>query len=119
MKVIFSSKPPNGPKPTDSDVALVNYEGKLTNGTTFDKSERPTPMPVVASDEKSGRQGVVPGFSEALKLMTERARFMVRPVAVLPGAATSPAEVAELVAFLASPAGEYYSGCAFSLGTVA
>ena len=70
-----------GAKPTDQDVALVNYEGKLTNGTTFDKSQQPTPMPVVASDEKTGRQGVVPGFSEALKLMPKGAkyRFWIKP----------------------------------------
>jgi hypothetical protein len=61
-----------GAKPTDADVALVNYEGKLTNGTTFDKSQQPTPMKVTE---------VVPGFSEALKLMPKGAkyRFWVKP----------------------------------------
>jgi NAD(P)-dependent dehydrogenase (short-subunit alcohol dehydrogenase family) len=54
----------------------------------------------------------------ARTLSIEWARFAVRPVAVLPGEATSPAEVAELVAFLASEAGAYYSGCAFTLGAV-
>ena len=78
-KVLTAGK--GGPKPTDSDVALVNYEGKLLNGTTFDKSQQPTPMPVVAADEKIGRQGVVPGFSEALKLMVKGAkyRFWIKP----------------------------------------
>jgi NAD(P)-dependent dehydrogenase (short-subunit alcohol dehydrogenase family) len=52
----------------------------------------------------------------ARTLSVEWARFQVRPVAILPGDATSPAEVAELAAFLASPAGAYYSGCAFTLG---
>jgi NAD(P)-dependent dehydrogenase (short-subunit alcohol dehydrogenase family) len=55
----------------------------------------------------------------ARTLSVEWARFGVRPVAVLPGVATGAGEVAELVAFLASPAGEYYSGCAFTLGAVA
>lgn len=55
-----------GPRPTDADVALVNYEGRLTDGTTFDKSQQPTPMPVT---------GVVPGFSEALKLMSKGAKY--------------------------------------------
>jgi len=55
----------------------------------------------------------------ARTLSVEWARFQVRPVAILPGDATSPGEVAELVAFLASRAGEYYSGCAFTLGSVA
>ena len=62
----------DGPSPTDTDVALVNYEGKLVDGTTFDKSQQPTPMPVA---------GVVPGFSEALKLMHKGAkyRFWIKP----------------------------------------
>ena len=55
-------KPATGAHPADTDVALVNYEGKLVDGTSFDKSTQPTPMPV---------SGVVPGFSEALKLMAK------------------------------------------------
>jgi NAD(P)-dependent dehydrogenase (short-subunit alcohol dehydrogenase family) len=70
----------------------------------------PPPGGVDAAGARAGLENL------ARTLSVEWARFMVRPVAVLPGAATSPAEVAELVAFLASPAGEYYSGCAFSLG---
>jgi NAD(P)-dependent dehydrogenase (short-subunit alcohol dehydrogenase family) len=54
----------------------------------------------------------------ARTLSIEWARRRVRPVAIHPGAATSPAEVAELAAFLASPAGAYYSGCRFDLGSV-
>ncbi|MES2058551.1 MAG: FKBP-type peptidyl-prolyl cis-trans isomerase [Pseudomonadota bacterium] len=59
-------------RPTAADVALVNYEGKLTDGTTFDKSQQPSPLPVA---------GVVPGFSEALKLMPKGAkyRFWIKP----------------------------------------
>ena len=70
-KVIAPGKP-GAAKPTDADVALVNYEGKLLSGTTFDKSQQPTPMPVT---------GVVPGFSEALKLMPKgsKYRFWMKP----------------------------------------
>jgi len=60
--------PGKGPHPTDADVALVNYEGKLLDGKTFDKSQQPTPMPI---------KGVVPGFSEALKLMSKGAKYHV------------------------------------------
>lgn len=60
--------PGKGKSPTDTDVALINYEGKLLDGTTFDKSQQPMPMPV---------KGVVPGFSEALKLMSKGAKFRV------------------------------------------
>jgi NAD(P)-dependent dehydrogenase (short-subunit alcohol dehydrogenase family) len=52
----------------------------------------------------------------ARTLSIEWARRGIRPVAITPGATTSPAEVAELVAYLASPAGAYFSGCRFELG---
>ena len=68
-----------------------------------------------ASTAEAARAGLE---NLARTLSVEWARFGVRPVAILPGDATSPAEVAELVAFLASPAGAYYSGCAFTLGAV-
>ncbi|MFA5963306.1 MAG: FKBP-type peptidyl-prolyl cis-trans isomerase [Sphingomonas sp.] len=55
-------------KPTDDDVVLVNYEGKLENGTTFGASQQPTPMPV---------KGAIPGFSEAIKLMPKGAKYRV------------------------------------------
>jgi NAD(P)-dependent dehydrogenase (short-subunit alcohol dehydrogenase family) len=51
-------------------------------------------------------------------LSIEWARHAIRAVTILPGTTTSPAEVAELVAFLASGAGSYYAGCAFTLGSV-
>ena len=41
----------------------------------------------------------------------------VRTVAILPGADTDPDEVAQLVAYLASPAGDYFSGCKIELRT--
>ena len=51
----------------------------------------------------------------ARTLSIEWARFGVRTTAILPGTLTDPADVAGLVAFLASDAGDYYSGCAFNL----
>ncbi|MGN6817507.1 MAG: FKBP-type peptidyl-prolyl cis-trans isomerase [Sphingomonas sp.] len=60
--------PGDGSRPTDDDVALVNYEGRLSDGTVFDKSSQPTPIPV---------QGVVPGFAEALKLMRKHEKLRV------------------------------------------
>jgi len=98
-KVLTAGK--GGPKPTDSDVALVNYEGKLLNGTTFDKSQQPTPMPVVAADEKIGRQGVVPGFSEALKLMSKGAkyRFWIKPSLAYGNKTTGPIPANSVLVF--------------------
>ena len=73
----------------------------------------PRPGDAVAAGVRAGLENL------ARTLSVEWARFQIRPVAILPGTATSPAEVSELVAFLASPAGEYYSGCVFELGAVA
>lgn len=60
-----------GTLPTDADVVLVNYSGSLRDGSVFDKAER-APFPVT---------GVVPGFSEALKLMNRgsKYRFWIPP----------------------------------------
>lgn len=55
-----------GPHPTDTDVALVTYEGRLADGTVFDKSQQPTPMPIA---------GVVPGFAQGLKQMSKGGRY--------------------------------------------
>lgn len=55
-----------GASPTDSDVALVMYKGTLRNGTQFDASQQPTPLPVA---------GMIPGFTEALKLMKKGGKY--------------------------------------------
>lgn len=52
-------------------------------------------------------------------LSVEWARYGVRTAAIHPGAATEPATVAELCAFLASPAGDYHSGSLIALGGAA
>jgi FKBP-type peptidyl-prolyl cis-trans isomerase FkpA len=69
------------PHPTDEDVALINYTGKLLDGTPFDASQRPTPMPVAAADPDAGRQGIIKGLSEGLKMMPKGAkyRFWIKP----------------------------------------
>ena len=59
-KVLEAGK---GAKPTDTDTVTVDYEGKLVNGTVFDSSYKrgqPATFPV---------SGVIPGWTEALKLM--------------------------------------------------
>jgi hypothetical protein len=66
LKYVVLTPGNGGPRPADTDVTLVNYQGRLLDGSTFDKSERPTPMPVGA---------VVPGFSEALKLMPQGSKY--------------------------------------------
>lgn len=54
----------------------------------------------------------------ARTLSIEWSQYGVRVVTVLPGSETTPQEMAALTAYLVSPAGEYFSGCVFELGTV-
>jgi NAD(P)-dependent dehydrogenase (short-subunit alcohol dehydrogenase family) len=54
----------------------------------------------------------------ARTLSVEWARFEITTVAIKPGASTSDDEVAELVAFLCSPAGAYHSGRRFDLASI-
>jgi FKBP-type peptidyl-prolyl cis-trans isomerase len=55
-------KPATGPRPASDDAVLIAYEGRLADGTVFDKSEQPVGMMV---------SGVIPGFQEALLLMNQ------------------------------------------------
>ncbi|WP_397590164.1 FKBP-type peptidyl-prolyl cis-trans isomerase [Sphingorhabdus sp.] len=54
-----------GPKPSDNDVVLVSYKGMLKNGTVFDQNPQ-AGFPVT---------GVVPGFSEGLKIMQRGGKY--------------------------------------------
>ena len=56
-----------GISPTDSDVTLIGYKGTLRDGRVFDENPQ-APMPV---------QGVVPGFSEALKKMKRGGKYKI------------------------------------------
>jgi citronellol/citronellal dehydrogenase len=52
----------------------------------------------------------------ARTLSIEWSRYAIRTTAILPGDGTSADEIGAVVAFLASPAGDYYSGCVLDLG---
>lgn len=57
-----------GRKPMDVDSVVVNYRGTLMNGQVFDKSEDGRPVTF-----KQG--GLIPGWRDALKEMTEGSRW--------------------------------------------
>ena len=58
-----------GPMPTDADKVSVNYKGTLLDGTEFDSSyKRGKPA-------SFGVKGVIPGWTEALKLMKVGAKY--------------------------------------------
>jgi NAD(P)-dependent dehydrogenase (short-subunit alcohol dehydrogenase family) len=50
-------------------------------------------------------------------LSVEWARYGIRTTAILPADGACHDELAALVAYLASPAGDYFSGCAFAMGS--
>ena len=56
-----------GANPTDEDVTLVDYKGTLRGGKQFDANQR-TPFPVT---------GVIPGFTEALKMMQSGGSYKI------------------------------------------
>lgn len=55
----------------------------------------------------------------ARTLSIEWSRFQIRITAIHPGDDTTPGDVAGITAYLASPAGDYFSGCVLTLGAVA
>ncbi len=53
------------------DGVLVEYEGRLEDGTVFDSSEARGPTPMIAGQ-------VIPGFAEALGMMREGGHYRIR-----------------------------------------
>jgi NAD(P)-dependent dehydrogenase (short-subunit alcohol dehydrogenase family) len=70
------------------------------------------PAPGVGAHAEAARAGLE---NLARTLSIEWARHRVTPVTIAPGAQTAAAEVAVLCAYLASPAGAYFSGCLLDL----
>ena len=58
-----------GPKPTPQDAVLVMYEGRLLDGTVFDASTEPVGFGVL---------DLIPGFTEALLLMSKGGTYRFR-----------------------------------------
>ena len=56
-----------GPNPAGSDVVLVNYTGKLKDGTVFDEGQQ-TPLPL---------DGMIPGFKEGALKMQKGGKYVM------------------------------------------
>ena len=61
-----------GPKPTDADTIVVNYTGTLIDGTVFDSTAK-TGQPATFQMANP----VIPGWMEAIKLMSKGSKFKV------------------------------------------
>ena len=63
-------EPGEGPTIKPVDGVLIEYEGRLENGTVFDTSEGRGPTPMIAGQ-------VIPGFAEALTKMQKGGRYRI------------------------------------------
>jgi NAD(P)-dependent dehydrogenase (short-subunit alcohol dehydrogenase family) len=70
----------------------------------------------IAPPPDAGEQARAGLENLARTLSIEWARYAIMPLAIAPGAATSPTEIAALAGYLASPAGDYFSGCVLDWG---
>jgi FKBP-type peptidyl-prolyl cis-trans isomerase FkpA len=61
----------SGPAIKPVDGVLIEYEGRLPNGTVFDTSEGRGPAPMIVGQ-------VIPGFAEALTKMQKGGRYRVQ-----------------------------------------
>ncbi|MBQ1697043.1 MAG: FKBP-type peptidyl-prolyl cis-trans isomerase [Bacteroidales bacterium] len=77
----------NGKRPSDTSGVRVHYEGKLIDGTVFDSS--------FDSDEpvEFNVDGLIPGMTEGLMLMSEGAEYILYIPSELGYGAFSPAEI--------------------------
>jgi hypothetical protein len=74
-----------------------------------------SPRPSDGDHSPAARAGLE---NAARTLSIEWARHGVRLTALTPGDSTTDAEIADLVAYLASPAGDYFSGGRLDMGAV-
>jgi FKBP-type peptidyl-prolyl cis-trans isomerase FkpA len=73
-----------GPLIKPEDGVMIEYEGRLDNGTVFDTSAGKGPVPLLAGQ-------TIPGFTEALMKMQQGGRYKIRIPGKLAYGASPPA----------------------------
>ena len=81
--IVRTIRPGHGPKVTMNDGVMVNYTGRLTDGTTFDSNSGREPVPMLPAQ-------VIPGFGKALTEMQKGGKYRIRIPAKLAYGATPP-----------------------------
>jgi NAD(P)-dependent dehydrogenase (short-subunit alcohol dehydrogenase family) len=94
----------------DATRAVVN--GAFLSGGRGGRIVFLAPPPAAGPQSGAARAGLE---NLARTLSTEWARYGITVVTIAPGDATPACEVAALCAYLASPAGAYFSGCQLDL----
>jgi hypothetical protein len=116
---------PAAPTEDDADTALVAALGAAWDVVHAAANAALIPQgsgKIVLIGPRPGGGALAEALRDGLENMArtlsiEWARYGILPTMIAPGTSTADGEVATLVAFLVSPAGDYYSGCRFELGS--
>ena len=113
---LFAAAPPDGLAPLRAAVDTAWVAARAA-GTRVMIDAGGGKIVVIAPDPEAGphaeaARAALENLARTLSI--EWARHQVRITAIHPAATTAPADVGSLVACLASPAGDYFSGCVFS-----
>jgi NAD(P)-dependent dehydrogenase (short-subunit alcohol dehydrogenase family) len=115
---LFAAAPQEGLTPLRA-CADTAWEAARAAGTgAMIEAEGGGKIVVIAPDPDAGphargARAALENFARTLSI--EWARYDIRVSTIHPAPTTDPADVAALVAYLASPAGDYFSGCLFTL----
>ena len=93
-------------------VAVTHWIDRDRDGAVLLVAPRPHPEP-----HAGALRAALENLARTLSI--EWARYGIRTTTVLPGDQTADDEIATLLAFLASPAAAYWSGCVVELGAAA
>jgi NAD(P)-dependent dehydrogenase (short-subunit alcohol dehydrogenase family) len=80
---------------------------------TLAAGDRPEPGAIAAHAHADAARAGLENLARTLSI--EWARFGITPVAIAPRSSTPARQIAGVVAYLASPAGDYFSGCQLDL----
>jgi len=107
----------HGEDPLRATLDLAWVTIRAVANAAFIPGERGGKIVLVAPPPAPGEAAAVRAAAENLArtLSIEWARHAIRIVTLAPGATTTDSQLAALAAYLASPAGDYISGCALAL----
>jgi NAD(P)-dependent dehydrogenase (short-subunit alcohol dehydrogenase family) len=121
--LVYDARPSFGPGGPDSLNRCVHRAWlairEVAVGALIEASE-PGKVVLIGPDPDAGRhaEAAAAALENLVRTLSiEWARYGVTAVMVAPASGTDEAELAELVAFLCSAAGDYVSGCRLELGS--
>lgn len=122
--LVFDAAPAFGPGGDEGLMAMLEAAWAAVLGLAPDliETQRPGKLILLAPPPQAGpfaRAAADALENLARTLSVEWARFGVTTCTVAPGESAPPETLGELVAYLLSPAGDYFTGCRLEVGAVA